>query len=65
MKIEGIECSDISVADTGIQRGDLYMAKRNTGWKLLECFRYDSGIVYPKGIEYTYSDYECFRVIVM
>lgn len=32
-----IVCMDETVYNTGIKPGELYMAKRNTGWKLLTC----------------------------
>lgn len=62
MEIEGFECNDKSVADTGISQGELYMAKRNTGWHLLECKKYEDGVVYPTGIGYPYNAHECFKV---
>lgn len=61
--LDGIKCNDLSVADTGILSGDLYMAKRNTGWHLFECNKTDGISVYPKGIGYPYDCYECFKVI--
>ena len=36
--IEGIMCQNESVLITGINPGELYMAKRNTGWQL-ECYK--------------------------
>ncbi len=64
MIVEGLTVSDESVLTTGLNPGELYVAKRNTDWKLLECREVRDGCVYPKGIEYPYSTFECFRVIL-
>lgn len=40
MLVEGIEVAEESVAETGIAAGELYMAQRNSGWKLLTCREY-------------------------
>jgi hypothetical protein len=65
--IEGIECLEFSVVVTGIQPGDLYMAKRNTGWQLLTCERRVSDnvldYVVAKEIAYSYDARECFKVV--
>lgn len=63
MIVEGLTVSDVSVADTGISPGELYVARRNTDWKLLECREVLDGCVYPKGIGYPFSLFECFKVI--
>ena len=65
MEIEGIECSDKSVEETGIKSGDLYMAKRNTGWHLLTCEKFNKkdNYIIPKECAYCYDSWECFLVI--
>lgn len=40
IEIEGIVCNALSVAKTGILPGEMYLARRNTGWKLLTCAAY-------------------------
>lgn len=40
MIVFDIEVEDQSVLETGIQPGEPYVAKRNAGWKLLECRKY-------------------------
>lgn len=65
-EILGINCESDSVYITGINPGDLYMAKRNTGWKLLICRKYnkDTRVVFPIDmLEYAYNDNECFKVL--
>lgn len=65
-EILGINCESDSVYTTGINPGDLYMAKRNTGWKLLTCRNYNSrrNVVFPMELyDYCYDGHECFRVL--
>lgn len=66
MIIEGIECDDRTIEITGINKGDLYMAKRNTGWKLLTCERLsdDGSFVVPVELAYCFDVWECYKVII-
>ena len=40
VQIEGIECEALAVSRTGIEHGEMYMARRNGPWKLLTCDLY-------------------------
>lgn len=65
-EILGINCESDSVDVTGINSGDLYMAKRNNDWKLLTCRDYTSrrNVVFPMELyAYCYNGHECFRVL--
>ena len=46
--------------------GDLYIAKRNTGWHLAKCLRVDKSggwvMPDPPGSIYSYDCHECFKV---
>lgn len=65
MNIEGVECLDNSVRTTGINPGDLYMAKRNRPWQLLTCAKvHEDGFVIPVEIAYCFDLHECFRVVI-
>lgn len=48
-----------------IEAGDTYIARRNTGWKLLTCkeHRKEDGYVIPVESEYPYNTNECLRVV--
>ena len=54
-----------------IEKGDTYLAKRNTGWKLLTCKEHnrEKGIVYPEMInglaQYPFDSGECYKVLEM
>lgn len=66
MIIDNIEVNDDSVFFTGILSGDLYFAKRNTGWKLLECKEYnkEENLVFPLNpLEYVFDSWECYKVL--
>lgn len=45
--------------------GDVYVAKRNTGWELLTCDYVDNklGYVAPKEVAYYYDLNECHKVV--
>lgn len=43
--------------------GDTYIAKRNTGWKLLTCRFVANNAVFPIEIGYAFDEWECFKVI--
>jgi hypothetical protein len=63
MVIEGIECEDKSVETTGIKPGQMYMAKRNTGWHLLTCAKvHHLNYIISKEMHYPYDTWECFKV---
>lgn len=65
MIIENIECEDKSVDITGIEPGDLYMAKKYTYWKLLTCKKFckKTNIVFPQEkFVYCSDGYKCFKV---
>ena len=55
--------------DTGstIKPGDIYLAKRNTGWKLLTCKEnnLDKFFVVPEENAYWYDLDECFKVVCL
>lgn len=65
MEIEGIMCNDKSVYETKISKGDLYLAKRNTGWHLLTCKKFDerNNIVFAQELAYCFDSWECFLVL--
>lgn len=46
-----------------IKPGDLYLAERNTGLKLLTCAEVKNGCIFNKEGEYPYDLYECKKVI--
>ena len=47
-----------------IQQGDTYIAKRNTGWKLLTCAFVDTRHwIESKENEYSYDTWECAKVL--
>lgn len=45
--------------------GDIYAAKRNTGWELLTCKEVDliNGWIVPCELAYLYNLFECFKVV--
>lgn len=52
------------VASEKIKQGDLYLAERNTGIKLLTCEEVNpSGWIVPKEKDYCYDVPECIKVI--
>lgn len=50
--------------ETEIVSGDLYIAKRNTGWKLLTCKEVKNDIVFPVESAYPYNYHECVKVVM-
>jgi len=48
-----------------IQPGDLYLAERNTGPKLLTCIKVnkEGGWIVPTGLDYCYDIPECVKII--
>jgi len=46
-----------------VRPGDLYIAKRNQGWKLLECLSLGDAWVQPTTWDYPYDFSECVKVI--
>ena len=61
VEIEGLFFHGISGE---IQTGDIYIAERNTGPKLLWCkeHNHDKGIVFPTTLDYPFDTYECVKV---
>ena len=49
--------------DSPINIGDLYLAKRNTGFKLLTAKKIVDNYVIPVENEYCYDIWECCKVI--
>ncbi|GIU69039.1 MAG: hypothetical protein KatS3mg002_0275 [Candidatus Woesearchaeota archaeon] len=51
------------IQDEGpLQPGDIYVAERNTGPKLLTVKNVDNGIVIPTTPDYCYNIWECVKV---
>ena len=48
--------------DVPVMPGDLYLAKRNTGFQLLTCERLGEACVWPKEHAYFYDFSECVKV---
>lgn len=48
--------------DMPIRSGDLYLAMRNTGVKLLTCFSVGDGFIIPEEKAYLYDFEECVKV---
>jgi hypothetical protein len=48
-----------------LRPGEMYVARRNTGWKLLTCLRVDaeSKCVVPVEVAYCFDTWECHRVL--
>lgn len=48
----------------GIGHGDIYVAERNSGPKLLTCERHDhtNGWIVPRENDYPYDTWECVKV---
>jgi len=65
IEIEGLVCEEETIYKTGIKQSELYMAKRNTGWKLLTCREYnkETEVVFPKEDGYAFDSWECHRVV--
>lgn len=47
-----------------IAPGDVYLAQRNTGPKLLTCAFVKMGAVFPEETDYPYDLHECARVVL-
>ena len=47
--------------------GDLYMARRNTGWHLLTCrtVQVSQHFVVPMEVAYCFDTWECYRVLTI
>lgn len=54
----------ITATSDQLQPGDLYIARRNTGWHLLTCHNddTDNNWVVPQEPAYVYDRHECRRV---
>lgn len=63
MIIEGLNVEDIPASITGIMKGELYFARRNGNWKLLECKEVKDGCVYPTTIDYPFDLSECYKTM--
>jgi len=48
--------------DAPIKPGDYYLAKRNTGFKLLRCSGLGEAFVIPDSLDYFYDFSECVKV---
>lgn len=48
-----------------IRPGDTYLAKRNTGWKLLTCRDLGEACVYPVEMRYAFDFNECVKVVAV
>lgn len=57
----------VTVDEGEILPGQIYMARRNTGWKMLTCLRVnkDGGWVVPEEFAYCFDIGECFRVVAI
>jgi regulation of enolase protein 1 (concanavalin A-like superfamily) len=49
--------------DAPIKPGDMYLAKRNTGFKLLTCLELGVGCVHPVEKGYSFDFDECVLVV--
>lgn len=51
--------------DGEICPGDLYLARRNTGWKLLTCRKNvkNEGFIAPQENAYCFDTHECYKVV--
>ena len=60
----GVEVSKLSHWDEPISPGDMYLAGRNTGVKLLTCWKVNEDLfcIHPKEKAYPYDFSECFKV---
>jgi len=64
-KLNRIEAEDQGFElewDTPIRPGDTYLAKRNTGWKLLTCSFLGEACIHPVEVAYAYDFSECVKV---
>ncbi len=55
----------VEILDEPIQPGDLYLAGRNTGIKLLTCKKvhpYPRGWIEPTTLDYSFDTHECKKV---
>ncbi len=61
---EGVE---LKLDDTPIKPGDLYLAERNTGPKLLTCREVSSQFqcIHPIEIGYSFDTWECRKVVAV
>ena len=50
-----------------LRPGAMYLAKRNTGWKLLTCRLVDTQrhFVVPMEVAYCFDTWECYRVLTI
>lgn len=57
--------ADMETSGVDLRPGDMYVAKRNTGWELLTCeyVNLEGGWVMPKETAYLYDLHECLKVI--
>lgn len=62
--VEDVGGVPMLVSHAPIKPGDLYAAKRNTGWHILTCHKVDLGLgcVHPVEAEYSYDFHECLRI---
>lgn len=65
VEIEGSFVTAIQSSGADLKPGDVYIAKRNTGWKLLICRKvdFDLGCVFPDNLDYAYNLHECHKVL--
>lgn len=65
MKIQNSLGEFVVAEGKNIGPGDVYLAKRNTGWKLLECKEHnqETGVVFPSSMDYAYDSWECLKII--
>ena len=61
LEIDGLK---LKMVDGPIQKGDFYVAERNTGPQLLIARKVDEniGCIFPDGFEYPYDIHECVKV---
>ena len=58
-----IEGMDVVVSKEEIQPGDVYVAKRNTGWKILTAREIGNGCIHSVESGYSFDIRECFKVV--
>lgn len=65
IKTNEVVKADMESSGTDLKPGDMYVAKRNTGWELLTCEYVNlvGGWVMPKETAYLYDLHECHKVI--
>jgi hypothetical protein len=63
IEFEGLK---IKATQKRLEPGDTYIAKRNTGWKLLTVKKVENYIVHPMEYPaYSFDECECYKVIQM